>query len=39
MAYLPIGEDGRNQVELRYEDYGEGRPVVLLHDWPLSRHM
>ncbi|MFG6200061.1 alpha/beta fold hydrolase [Nonomuraea sp. JJY05] len=39
MAYLPIGEDGRNPVELCYEDYGEGRPVVLLHDWPLSRHM
>ncbi|MFF4625022.1 alpha/beta fold hydrolase [Nonomuraea jabiensis] len=39
MAYLPIGEDGRNPVELCYEDYSEGRPVVLLHDWPLSRHM
>ncbi|SNT55751.1 Pimeloyl-ACP methyl ester carboxylesterase [Streptosporangium subroseum] len=40
MAYLPVGVDhGRTPVELCYEDYGHGRPVVLLHDWPLSRHM
>ncbi|GII59760.1 arylesterase [Planotetraspora thailandica] len=40
MAYLPVGVDhGRTPVELYYEDYGHGRPVVLLHDWPLSRHM
>ncbi|MEU0371369.1 alpha/beta hydrolase [Streptomyces sp. NPDC006283] len=23
-------------VELHYEDYGQGRPVVLIHGWPLS---
>ncbi|GAA2215835.1 bromoperoxidase [Nonomuraea monospora] len=40
MACLPVGVDhGRTPVELYYEDYGHGRPVVLLHDWPLSRHM
>ncbi|MEU4572587.1 alpha/beta fold hydrolase [Nonomuraea sp. ATR24] len=40
MAYLPVGVDhGHTPVELCYEDYGDGRPVVLLHDWPLSRHM
>jgi pimeloyl-ACP methyl ester carboxylesterase len=40
MAYLPVGVDhGRTPVELYYEDYGHGRPVVLLHDWPLSGRM
>ncbi|MDP9846286.1 alpha/beta fold hydrolase [Streptosporangium lutulentum] len=40
MAYLTVGVDhDRTPVELCYEDYGHGRPVVLLHDWPLSRHM
>ncbi|MFI7455412.1 alpha/beta fold hydrolase [Nonomuraea sp. NPDC049714] len=40
MVYLPVGVDhGRTPVELCYEDHGDGRPVVLLHDWPLSRHM
>ncbi len=23
-------------VELHYEDHGSGRPVVLIHGWPLS---
>ena len=35
MARLSIGT-GRDQVELYYEDHGEGKPVVLIHGWPLS---
>ncbi|GAA0506760.1 alpha/beta hydrolase [Deinococcus depolymerans] len=27
------------QTELYYETYGEGRPVVLIHGWPLSGRM
>lgn len=29
------GED----VQLSYKDYGKGRPVVLIHGWPLSKDM
>ncbi|GAA4322808.1 alpha/beta hydrolase [Flaviaesturariibacter amylovorans] len=29
------GED----MKIAYSDYGKGRPVVLLHGWPLSREM
>ena len=29
------GED----VRLSYKDYGSGKPVVLIHGWPLSKHM
>ncbi|XLS29669.1 alpha/beta fold hydrolase [Flavobacteriaceae bacterium M23B6Z8] len=24
-------------VDIYYEDYGEGQPVILIHGWPLSR--
>ena len=27
------------QTELYYESYGEGRPIVLIHGWPLSGRM
>jgi len=29
------GED----VQLSYKDYGQGRPVILIHGWPLSKDM
>ncbi|MBA4166958.1 MAG: alpha/beta hydrolase [Chitinophagaceae bacterium] len=27
------------EIRLAYSDYGSGRPVVLIHGWPLSREM
>ena len=36
MPLLPVGTDNNTPVELHYEDYGTGRPVVLIHGWPLS---
>ncbi|MFS4415209.1 alpha/beta fold hydrolase [Maribacter sp. 2307ULW6-5] len=27
----------KEKVDLFYEDYGEGQPVVLIHGWPLGR--
>ena len=26
-------------TRLYYKDWGRGRPVVLIHGWPLSRRM
>ena len=31
-------EKGKN-INLFYEDYGEGKPVILIHGWPLSHRM
>ena len=31
-------EKGKN-INLFYEDYGEGDPVILIHGWPLSHRM
>ena len=38
MSTLIVGTDGTSStpVELHYEDYGSGKPVVLIHGWPLS---
>lgn len=36
MNYLTVGKENSGSIELYYEDYGSGRPVVLIHGWPLS---
>ena len=36
MAMLKVGTEGQQPVELYYEDHGKGKPVVLIHGWPLS---
>ena len=36
MPTLNVARDARTDVDLHYEDLGEGRPVVLIHGWPLS---
>lgn len=34
-----VGTTGANQTEIYYEDLGKGKPVVLIHGWPLSHRM
>jgi pimeloyl-ACP methyl ester carboxylesterase len=36
MPFVTVGTEGSTPVELYYEDHGAGRPVVLIHGWPLS---
>jgi non-heme chloroperoxidase len=36
MAHITVGEENGAPIELYYEDHGTGRPVVLIHGWPLS---
>ena len=36
MPKLTVGTDNKAPVELYYEDHGVGKPVVLIHGWPLS---
>ena len=36
MTLLTVGHQGTTPVEIYYEDHGTGRPVVLIHGWPLS---
>ncbi|SCX52608.1 Pimeloyl-ACP methyl ester carboxylesterase [Klenkia marina] len=36
MATVTVGTENSAPIELYYEDHGAGRPVVLIHGWPLS---
>jgi non-heme chloroperoxidase len=36
MTYLNVGKENSGEIELYYEDHGIGKPVVLVHGWPLS---
>jgi non-heme chloroperoxidase len=36
MGTVTVGEDNSAPIELYYEDQGSGRPVVLIHGWPLD---
>jgi len=36
MPKLKVGIENQSPIELYYEDVGAGKPVVLIHGWPLS---
>ena len=36
MAKLAVGKENGSPIEISYEDHGSGKPVVLIHGWPLS---
>ena len=33
---INVGKENSTDIHLYYEDHGSGRPVVLIHGWPLS---
>jgi non-heme chloroperoxidase len=35
-SYINVGQENSTAIELYYEDHGSGKPVVLIHGWPLS---
>lgn len=36
MSRITVGKENSAPIELYYEDLGTGKPVVLIHGWPLS---
>jgi non-heme chloroperoxidase len=38
MPYITVGQENSTTIELYYEDHGTGRPVVLIHGFPLDGH-
>jgi non-heme chloroperoxidase len=36
MPFVNVGQENSMPIELYYEDHGSGRPVVLIHGFPLS---
>src|SRR5216117_988923 len=36
MSRITVGQENSAPIEIYYEDHGSGKPVVLVHGWPLS---
>jgi non-heme chloroperoxidase len=36
MPYVSVGKENSSDINLYYEDYGSGKPVVLVHGYPLG---
>jgi non-heme chloroperoxidase len=36
MPYITVGKENSGNIDLHYEDHGSGKPVVLIHGYPLS---
>ena len=36
MQYINVGKENSRDIKLHYEDHGTGKPVVLIHGWPLN---
>jgi non-heme chloroperoxidase len=38
MALITVGQENSTSIDIYYEDHGSGRPVVLIHGYPLNGH-
>ena len=36
MAFITVGKENSADIQLYYEDRGSGKPVMLVHGWPLN---
>ena len=35
-SFIHVGQENSTPIDLYYEDHGSGKPVVLIHGWPLN---
>ena len=38
MPCVTVGQENSANIDIHYEDFGSGQPVVLIHGFPLSGH-
>jgi non-heme chloroperoxidase len=38
MPFVTVGTENSANIDLYYEDHGSGRPIVLIHGYPLNGH-
>lgn len=36
MPSVNVGQENSGTIDIYYEDHGKGKPVILIHGWPLS---
>jgi len=38
MSYVKVGTENGADIDVYYEDHGQGQPIVLIHGYPLNGH-
>ncbi len=38
MPYVTVGKENSGSIDIYYEDFGVGQPIVLIHGFPLNGH-
>lgn len=38
MPYVSVGKENSGNIDIYYEDFGAGQPIVLIHGFPLNGH-
>jgi non-heme chloroperoxidase len=36
MSYVTVGKENGTNIDIYYEDHGSGKPIILIHGYPLS---
>jgi len=36
VAYITVGKENETNIDIYYEDHGSGKPIILIHGYPLS---
>src|SRR6185437_15625985 len=36
MPFVSVGKENSGSIDLYYEDHGSGKPIVLIHGYPLN---
>ena len=36
MGYVKVGTENSEDIKIHYRDHGSGKPVILIHGWPLN---
>src|ERR1041385_2649420 len=36
MPYITVGKENGANIDIYYEDHGSGKPIILIHGYPLS---
>jgi non-heme chloroperoxidase len=36
MPFIKVGAENTADIEIHYDDHGQGKPIILIHGYPLD---